>query len=74
MGRGEKRVRCMERVTWKLTLPYVKYISKGNLLYGSGDSNRGSVSIYRGRMGREIGGRFQWEMVYVFLWLIHAEV
>ena len=26
MGRGEERVRCMERVTWKLTLPYVKYI------------------------------------------------
>ena len=23
-GRGEKRVRCMERATWKLTLPYVK--------------------------------------------------
>ena len=23
MGRGEERVRCMERVTWKLTLPYV---------------------------------------------------
>ena len=23
MGRGE-RGRCMERVTWKLTLPYVK--------------------------------------------------
>ena len=22
MGRGEQRVRCMERVTWKLTLPY----------------------------------------------------
>jgi len=21
MGRGEKRVRCMEGVTWKLTLP-----------------------------------------------------
>ena len=21
---GEERVRCMERVTWKLTLPYVK--------------------------------------------------
>jgi len=21
--RGEERVRCMERVTWKLTLPYV---------------------------------------------------
>ena len=24
MGRGEERVRCIERVTWKLTLPYVK--------------------------------------------------
>ena len=24
MGRGEVRVRCMERITWKLTLPYLK--------------------------------------------------
>jgi len=24
MGRGEERVRCMERITWRLTLPYVK--------------------------------------------------
>ena len=24
MGRGEEKVRCMERVTWKLTLPHVK--------------------------------------------------
>ena len=24
MRRGEERVRCMEGVTWKLTLPYVK--------------------------------------------------
>ena len=24
MEKGEKRVRCMERVTWKLTLPCVK--------------------------------------------------
>ena len=24
MGRGEERVRCMERVTWKPTLPHVK--------------------------------------------------
>ena len=24
MGRGEERERCKERVTWKLTLPYVK--------------------------------------------------
>ena len=26
-------VRCMERVTWKLKLPYVKQIANGNLLY-----------------------------------------
>ena len=32
MGRGEERVRCMERVTWKLTSPYVKQIANGNLL------------------------------------------
>ena len=24
MGRGEERVRCRERVTWKPTLPYIK--------------------------------------------------
>ena len=23
MGRGEERMRSMERVTWKITLPYV---------------------------------------------------
>ena len=42
MGRGEERVRHMERVTWKLTVP--KQTANGNLLYGSGNSNRGSVS------------------------------
>ena len=31
MGRGEERVRCMERVTWKPTLPYVKQLTKGKL-------------------------------------------
>ena len=33
----------MERVPWKLTLPYVKQIANGNLLCVSGDSNRGST-------------------------------
>ena len=60
--------------TWKLTLPYVKYIANGNLLYGSGNSNRGSVPPQRGRMGREMGGRFKREGIYVYLWLIHVEV
>ena len=38
-GHGE-RVRCMERVTWKLTLPYVKQKTNGNLLYVSGNSKQ----------------------------------
>ena len=45
MGRGDERVRCMERVTWKLSFPYIESIANGNLLYDSGNSNRGSVSI-----------------------------
>ena len=44
MGRGEERVRCMEKVTRQLTLPYVKQTANGNILYGSGNSNRDSVS------------------------------
>ena len=35
MGREEEWVRYMERVTWKLTLQYVKYITNRNLLCGS---------------------------------------
>ena len=44
MGRREQRVRCMKRVTWKLTLSYVKQIANMNLLHVSGNPNRGSVS------------------------------
>ena len=61
MGRGEKRVRCMERVTWKLMLPYVKQIANGNLLYVSENSNSSSVSTQRGSMGKEMGRRFKRE-------------
>ena len=55
MGRGEERVRCMERGTWKITLPYVKYIANGNLLYGSGNSNG---ALYQPR-GVGWGGRWE---------------
>ena len=55
-GRKE-RVRCMERVTWKLTLPYVKQRANANLLNDSGNSNRGSLTTYRGGIGRKMGGR-----------------
>ena len=36
--------------------------------------NRGSVSIQRGGMGREMGGRFKRKGIYVYLWLIHVEI
>ena len=40
-GEGRREtVRCMERVRWKFTIPYVKQIANGNLLYDSGNSNR----------------------------------
>ena len=59
---GEKeRVRCMERVPWKLTLPCVKWIANGNLLYVSGNSSRSAVSTWRGGIGRGMGRRFKKE-------------
>ena len=58
----------------KLTLPRVKQIANGKLLHGSGNSNRGSVSIQRGAMGQDVGRRFKREEICVYLWLIHFEV
>ena len=68
-GRGEERVRYVERITRKLTLPYVKQIATGNLMYGSGNSNRSS---YQPR-GVGWGGMGQ-EGIYVYLRLIHTDV
>ena len=39
VGVEKERMGGMERVTWKLKLPYIKQIANGNLLYGSGNSN-----------------------------------
>ena len=64
----------MDGVTRTLALPCVKETASGNLLYGSGNSNRGSVSTKRSEMGKEMGGKFKRERIYIYLWLIHAEV
>ena len=57
MGRGKERVRCMERGTWKLTLPYVKQIANRNLLYGS-EPQTGALYQRRGvGDGREVQKR-----------------
>ena len=41
-----------------------------NLQYGSGKSNRGSMTVQKGGMWRDIGGRFGMEGTWVYLWLI----
>ena len=38
------------------------------------EREQGLWSAWRGGMGREVGGRFKREGVYVYLWLIHVEV
>ena len=43
-GGKKESVGGMEKVTWKYTLSYVKYIANGNLLYDSGNSNQGLVT------------------------------
>ena len=58
MRRGEERVRCVERVTWKLTIPYVKQIANGNLLYGSGNK-QGFCSKVERWYGEGDGREFQ---------------
>ena len=59
MRREEERVRCMERVTWKLTLPYVKQIANRNLLYGSGNSKQGLCNNVEGWDGEGDGREVQ---------------
>ena len=58
----------------KLTLLCVKWIAIRNLLYGSGNWEKGSVSVWRSGMGREVGGSFKSEGICVYLWLIRVEV
>ena len=36
-----------------------RHIVNRNLLYDSGNSNRGSIKAYRGWDGREMGGRWE---------------
>jgi len=49
-------------------------IANGNLLYDLGNSNRGSVTIKKREMGREMGGRFGRDGTWLYLWLILVEV
>ena len=62
MGIGKERVRCMGRITWKLTLPYVKQPTR--IYYLAQETQTGALN--QPRM-REMGGRFKREGIYVYL-------
>ena len=49
----------MARVTWKFTLPYVKQIPNGNLLYDSGNSKLVLCNNLEGWDGEECGTEVQ---------------
>ena len=61
MGRGEERLRCVERVTWKLTLPYVKQPTR--IYYLAQETQTGALN--QPRM-REMGRSFKREGIYVY--------
>jgi len=71
MGRGEGRVRCMERVTCKLIC---KIDNQWEFAMWLRKRKQGFCFNLEGRMGSEMGGSFKREGIYVYLWLIHVEV
>jgi len=69
MGRGEERVRCMES-DMETYITMCKIDSQREFAVWLRNLSRGSVSTWRGGMGREMGGRFKREEISVYLWLI----
>ena len=53
----------------KTYITIYKIDSSGNLLYGSGNSNRGPVSTQRDGMGSKMGGRFKREGIYIYTYV-----
>ena len=73
MGRGEERVGCMES-DMETYITMCEIDSQREFAIWLRNLSRGSVSTWRGEMGREMGGRFKREGIYVYLWLIQVEV
>ena len=64
----------MERVTWKLTLPYVKIDSQWEFAVWLRKLKQGLCINLEGWDGAGDGREVQKEGIYVYLWLIHIEV
>ena len=73
MGGGEERESGVngESSMEAYTLPCVKQITNGNLLYDTENSNWGSMTTKRGGKVLEAGGRLKTEGTHVYLRLTH---
>ena len=65
MGRGEERVRCMERVTWKLTI--CKIDSQWEFAVCLRKFKQGLCISPEGCDRRKMGGRFKREGIYIYI-------
>ena len=74
MGRGEEKVRCTERVTWKLYITKCKIDSPQEFTLWLRKLKQGLCINLGGGMGREMAASFKREGIYVYPWLIHVEV
>ena len=72
MGRGEDRVRCMERVTWKHII-ICKIDSQWEFAVWLRKLKQGLCIKLEGWDGEGDGNEVQ-KGIYVYLWLIHVEV
>ena len=67
-------MRCMERVTWKLNITVCKIDSQREFAVWLRKLKQGLCISLEGWDGEGDSRRFKREGVYVYLWLIHAEV
>ena len=73
MGTGEERVRCME--SNMETYITICKIDRMGICCVAQETQTGALYQPRqSRMGRDMWGGFKREGIYVYLWLIHAEV
>ena len=66
-------MRCIERVTCKLPLPYIKIDSQWEFAVWLRKLKQ-RLCINLEEWDVEGNGRFKREGIYVYLWLIHVEV
>ena len=69
MGRGEERVRCMERVNMETYITICKILSQREFAVCFRKLKQGLCVNLEGWDGREMGGRFKREGIYIYLYI-----